>query len=178
MSVPAEHQEILAEWDRLQAEPPPKTLRPYGCVTMLAAGALLLALPMLSRLTGWGPPETFRTGAFWVLGLAVLGGLVLTFFASSGAYARASERARASLEWLVAQADGDEADRAERTRHAVAVLYYAVVSDGPTASSTFNVKEAAQRLGGSLRYILDVESVLVQERGLAPVFGRAAPDGH
>jgi hypothetical protein len=174
MTVSAEHQEILAEWDRLQAEPPPRNLRAVGCLTVIAAVALFFALPFLAKLTGLGTSGAFRTGAFWVLVIAFLAGLFFALFTGSGVHGRARVRAEESLEWLATHA-GSDADPAERRRHAVTLLYSHAVHDGPTLSTTFDAREAAQRLGGSLAYVLEVEQVLVSERALAPVFSQGAP---
>ena len=57
--APEERAAILAEWDRLRAEPipPPPPRQPYGCATLLIAVALFLLVQQLPRLTGWALPS-------------------------------------------------------------------------------------------------------------------------
>jgi hypothetical protein len=159
----AERAAIVAEWQRLAAEPPPTNPRPYGCATFLLAAALLLGVSALSRMTGYELPQPLGTILSGLLVLILTGGFVVGVFFGSGVYGRAAVRARAALDWLAAHPDAADSD--ERRRNAVQALYYAIVSEGPTTASTFDLAQAKEKLGASLVYVSAVEEVLVAELG-------------
>ena len=62
--APEERAAILAEWDRLRAEPRPAP-PPYGCATLLVTTALFLLVYQLPRLTDWLSP-LLRTIMLWI----------------------------------------------------------------------------------------------------------------
>src|SRR5262245_47565432 len=133
----AERATIAAEWKRLAAEPPPTNPRPYGCAIFLIAGALFLGLPPFLNGVGWQLPELVQLAVTAILGLALVGGFVIGVFFGSGVYGRAAVRARAALDWLAANPESPDADA--RRVNAVALLYYAVVWDGPTVATSFDI---------------------------------------
>lgn len=165
----AERAAIIAEWERLRAEPRPPAPPPYGCATFLVAAALLLIVPQLLKLAGWELPRPLELVALVVLALAMAGGLFVSIFVGSGIFGRASNRANAAIDWL--EANPGLGDPEERRRQAVTLLFNAVVSDGPTTSGTLDSDRARERLGANLPYVLAVERALVEERGLWVVFG-------
>jgi hypothetical protein len=166
----AERAAILAEWDRLQAEPRPAARPPYGCATVLAAGALLLLVHRIPPLAGWELPPTLRFALPALLAVVLAGGLFFALFAGSGRFAHDSLRAQTAIEWLAANQSAGDPE--ERRRHAVTLLFFAVTTDdGPTTSATFDPARARDRLGASLPYVLAAERLLAAERGLWPVFG-------
>jgi len=169
----AEREAILAEWIRLQDEPAPRSRQPYGCVTFLIALALLLAVTQLPKLFGWALPPSVLTVAQAILGLAMVVGLFFGVFVGSGRFAHACARAEDAIQWL--EADPGTGDAAERRRHAVTLLFNAIVSDGPSTSGTFDAGKVRPRLGANLPYVLAVERVLKEERGLWPVFIESPP---
>ena len=169
---PDERAEILAEWNRLRAEPRPSSPPPYGCATVIIATALLLLVLQLPKLTGWELPSALQDVAAAILLLAIAGGLFFSLFVGSGRFAHDSLRANGSIEWLAAKSG--TSDAAARRRHAVTLLFFAVTADdGPHMSSTFNSDQARARLGASLPYVIAVERVLVEERGLWTVIDAA-----
>ena len=165
---PAERAAVLAEWERLRAEPPPVSPKPYGCATFLVAAALLLIIPQLTKLVDVRLPRPWGSILLGILVLAMAGGFFVGVFFGSGVYGRAVVRARAALDWLAAHPDA--ADAAERRRNAVTLLYYALVSDGPTLAGTFDTAQARERLGASLPYVIAVERALRAERKVDPIF--------
>ncbi len=154
---------IVAEWQRIAAEPPPRNPRPYGCLTVIIALALLILLPKF----GPRPPPPWGMVLVVVLGLALAAGLFVGVFVGSGIYGRASLRATEALDALVADPAPDDA---ARIRHAVGLVAYAVVSDGPTTAGTIDLAQAKQRLGANLDFVVAVERVLAAEIGAMYVF--------
>ena len=153
---------IVAEWRRLAAEPPPFNPRPYGCLVFLVAGALLLLIPYFSKWLGRTLPEPWGMVVSAVLVLVLVVGFFCGVFVVSGVYGRAYSRANVSLGWLSSHASPTEA--AERRRHAVALIFNALVSDGPSSSSTVTAAQARERLGANLPYVLAVERELVAQK--------------
>jgi len=169
--TPGERAAILAEWDRLAGEPRPKSRPPYGCATFLMATALFLLVHQLPKL-GWTLPPTLQTILLWALGIVIAGGLLLGLFAGSGIFAGAAVRAEESIAWLAGHPA--TSDATERRRHAVTMLYFALVSDGPTTSGTFDPDPVSRRLGENFSYVVAVERALVEERRMWPVFRATA----
>lgn len=166
---PVERAAIVAEWERLRAEPRPPALQPYGCATFLIATALFLIVSQMQKLTGWQLPRPLEWAVLVVLGLGIAGGLFVGIFVGSGVFGRAAERASAAIDWLEANPGSSHPE--ERRRQAVALLFNAVVSDGPSTSGTFEPDRARERLGANLPYVLAVERALAEERGLWVIFG-------
>ena len=173
--TPAERAAIVAEWERLAAEPHPTNPRPYGCATFLIAGAVLLGLPPVVNALAWKVPEPLRLVVMAVLVLTLAGGFVVGVFFGSGVYGRAVVRARAALDWLAANPDSPDAN--ERRRNAVALIYYTVVWDGPTVSTTLDPTESKGKLGAALSYVLAVERVLAEDSKVQPVWGQPPAAG-
>ena len=166
---PAERTALLAEWDRLRAEPRPRARPPYGCATVLVAGVLLLLAWQLPKLTGWAPPPAFQPVVVAILTLAIAGGLLFGLFAGSGKFAHDCLRASEAIGWLAA--NPGTSDSTARRRHAVTLLFFAVTADdGPSMSGTFDPGQARARLGAHLPYVLAAERLLTEERGLWAVF--------
>jgi hypothetical protein len=166
---PAERAEILAEWERLRAEPRPRARPPYGCATVLIATVLSLLVWQVPRLAGWAPPSSLQSAVLAILALLIAGGLLFHLFAGSGKFAHDCLRASEAIEWLAA--NPGTSDAAARRRHAVTLLFFAVTADdGPSTSGTFDAGRARTRLGAHLPYVLAAERVLVEERGLWAIF--------
>lgn len=89
---------MVAQWRAIAAKPPPKNPRPYGCLTVIVASALLILLPK------FGPrlPPPWGMVVLAVLGLVLAGGFFVGVFMGSGIYGRASLRATAALDALAA----------------------------------------------------------------------------
>jgi hypothetical protein len=168
---PGEQEAILAEWDRLQAEPQPTDNRSVGCVLMMVAVALVILgprfLPWLKmHVGGWA-------GAAWfVVALAILlYGLYQNFFGNK-AGARAYQRSDAALQLLSNRYESSSPD--ERRSAAVAAIYYAYYSGGPYMASSYDVSEWKTKLGAAIEYVNTVESVLVEKRQAYNVFTESA----
>ncbi len=159
---------IIAELQRLRAEPPPVNPRPYGCLTFVVAAALLLLVPQLPKWFGWNLPQPVVQILFWLLVVALAGGFLIGVFVGSGVYARALHRASESLEWLASHPG--LTDPVAR-RHAVTLIDSVIVSDGPTTSSTIDIDQAKKKLGANLQYVIAVERVLVAENIAYVQFG-------
>lgn len=154
---------MVAQWRAIAAEPPPKNPRPYGCLTMIVALALLILLPKFgSRM-----PPPWGIVVLVVLGLVLTGGFFVGVFMGSGIHGRAFLRAAAALDAL---ADQVELDEAARLSHAVELIAHTVVSDGPTTSNTIDVAQAKQRLGANLDFVMVVERTLADEIGALYIF--------
>ena len=97
-----------------------------------------------------------------ILMLALVVGFFCGVFVGSGVYGRAHGRTTASLDWLSSHAGLAEVTK--RRRHAVSLIFNAVVSDGPTLSSTVTAAQARERLGANLPYVLAVEHELVAQK--------------
>ena len=165
----AERAAILAEWDRLRAEPRPRARPPYGCATVLVASVLLLLAWQLPKLTGWAPPPTLQPVAVAILTLVIAGGLLFHLFVGSSKFAHDCLRAGEAIEWLAANPCTSDAET--RRRHAVALLFFSITADdGPSMSTTFDAGKARTRLGANLPYVLAAERVLTGERSLWAVF--------
>lgn len=89
---------MVAQWRAIAAKPPPKNPRPYGCLTVIVASALLILLPK------FGPrlPPPWGMVVLAVLGLVLAGGFFVGVFMGSGIHGRASLRATAALDALAA----------------------------------------------------------------------------
>lgn len=162
----AQRAQVLSEWRRLAAEPPPFNPRPYGCLTVVAGIALFLLIPQL----GIQLPPPWGQVLAAVIGLVVLGGAIAGIFLGSGVRGRAALRAEQALAALTAD---PAPDPETRLRNAVALLACAVISDGPTTSTTIDLEAARQRLGSRLDEVLAVEAVLSGEVGPLQIFRRS-----
>lgn len=149
---------------RVAAESPPSSPRPWGCLAVIAGLVLLLVLPQI----GISLPPPWNTLLLLVIGLLLVGGVFVGVFMGSGRYGRAAVRAEAALQAL----SGGQPDEAARMRHAVELIAHAWFSDGPTLSAAVDLVQARQRLGTNLDYIVAVERVLAQEIGDQHVFIR------
>ena len=165
MITPEERAAILAEWQRLAAEPRPKPRQPWGCAVVVIGILLFLVVPQMP-LPGW-----LQTTLRWILGFAIALGGFLQLALVSSKYAHDSDRTRESLAWLAA--NQETADPAARRRHAVTLIRYAITDDdGPTTSGTFDPDEARKRLGAHLPYVLEVDRLLAAEKAVSwKVFG-------
>ena len=151
---------ILAEAQRLRAEPSPTDRRGMGCLTALGAGVVLLALPPLSKWLGW--PQSIGQFLFWPLIVLLALGLFVGLFLTTSRYSRASGRFHEALAWF----EGNPGVRdAEARRHAVALVCYRVINDDGGLAQVIDVDEAKEILGGDLPYVAAVERVLVEGAG-------------
>ena len=164
----AERQAIAEEWKRLEDKPPPAGRREMGCMTVVIAAVLFLAGPYLLRWLGIELPGGVKIVVSVLLGLAVLVGAFFSLILVSGRYAHDSRRAEAALAWLAQNGVGGTAE--ERRRQAVALLYYAYCTDGPSTTNTIDFEEARTRLGDALPYVMTVERALRTDQKIYPVF--------
>jgi hypothetical protein len=164
---PGEQEAILAEWDRLQAEPQPSDNRSVGCVLSIVAIALVILGPRFlpwvkMHLGGWA-------GAAWfVVALAILlYGLYQNFFGNKTG-AQAYQRSDLALRLLSQRFEASSQE--ERCSAAVAAIYYAYYSGGPYMASSYDIAEWKTKLGAAVKYVETVESVLVEKRQAFNVF--------
>jgi hypothetical protein len=164
---PGEQEAILAEWDRLQAEPQPTDNRSVGCVLIIVAVALVILGPRFlpwfkAHLGGWAGT------AWFAVALAILlYGLYQNFFGNKTG-AQANQRSDAALRFLSERYESSSFK--ERSSAAVAAIYYAYYSGGPYMASSYDVHEWKTKLGSAVEYVKTVESVLVEKRQAYNVF--------
>lgn len=161
--TPAQRAAMVAQWQRIAEEAPPFNPRPYGCLTVIAGMALFFLIPQL----GFKLPQPWGQVLGWGLAILMLAGAAVGIFFGSGVHGRAAQRAQKALDALVAEAI-PENDL--RLHHAVELIAYAVVSDGPTTASVLDIDAAKQQLGTRLDYVIAVERVLSTEIGALAVF--------
>ena len=147
----AEREALLAEFDRLRAQPLPASKGP-AAFAMLAAGLVVLLL---------GPRALHPSGlaAVAVLALAaalMLAGALLWVFGGT-AFDAWRGRAEDAVAWLVSEFPG-EAD--ERRRAAVAAIFYAFAPRERKMVPTYDFAAAAQQMGAALGYVQAVEKAL------------------
>jgi hypothetical protein len=164
----AERQALVAEWTRLQNEPPPRERREIGCLTVVIAIIFAVAGPYLLRWLGIELPPGVKIALGVLLGLAILGGVFVGLVLVSGRYAHAYRQADAAIDWLAKNGAGG--DPLERRRQAVTLLFHAFCSDGPSTSNTINFEEARTRLGDGLPYVMAVERALRADLKIYAVF--------
>lgn len=158
---------IIAVARRLHAEPPPTDRRGVGCMTVLATGFLLLALPPLSKRLGW--PPLIADILFWLLVIPCALGLFAAVFLTTSRYSRASARANEALAWLASHPGARDA---EARRHAVALICYHAINDDGGLATVIDVDEAKTTLGESLSYVAAVERVLAEAHAADAYFGK------
>lgn len=164
----AERQALVAEWTRLQNEPPPRERREIGCLTVVVAIVVGLAGPYVLRWLAIELHPAMKIALAAVLVLAFLGGAFVSLILVSGRYAHAYRQADAAVEWLAKNGAGG--DPVERRRQAVTLLFHAFCSDGPSTSNTINFEDARNRLGEALPYVMAVERALRTDLKIYPVF--------
>jgi len=164
----AERKALAAEWKRLQAEPPPRDRRAFGCMTVVVAVALSVLGPALASLAGFEPPQPVKLGAVIALGLVFLIGIFFGLFAGSGRYSYDLQRAEQALEWLATHAGNGSPE--ERRVQVVALLLHAYCTDGPSTVNTIDFGKAREHLGAALPYVLAAERALRTDISIYPVF--------
>lgn len=164
----AERQALVAEWTRLQNEPPPRERREIGCLTVVIAVILAVAGPYVLRWLGIELPPAWKAMLAALLALAFLGGAFVSLILVSGRYAHAYRLADAAVDWLAKNGAGG--DPVERRKQAVTLLFHAFCSDGPSTSNTIGFEEARVRLGEALPYVMAVERALRTDLKIYPVF--------
>jgi len=161
--APGERAAVLAEFDRLAAEPTKPNYSSSGCGLMVLAVVLFVVVPKLAPgMPSWGVITTLA----FVIALLLAGVLVYVF--GGGGYAHTKERVDAALVLLSSRFGISTAE--ERRRAAVMLIYGVVYSDSPGMTSTFDFKAARAQLGPALAYVEQVERVLVEERQAYPIF--------
>lgn len=158
---------ILAEAQRLHAEPLPTDRRGVGCVTVLITGVLLLMLPPLSKWLGW--PPVVADVLFWLLAIPCALGLFAAVFLTTSRYTRATARAHEALVWLESHPGARDV---EARRHAVALVCYHVINDDGGLAQVIDVDAAKKTLGDNLHYVVAVERVLAGENSSDVYFGK------
>ena len=164
----AERQAIVAEWKRLEDEPPPAARREIGCMTVVVAVALALGGPPVLRWLGIELHPGLKIALGAVLALAILCGAFVGLVLVSGRYAHAYREADAAVSWLAKNGAGG--DPAETRKQAVTLLFHAFCTDGPSTTHTIDFEEARARLGDSLPYVMRVERALRTDLKIYPVF--------
>ena len=146
MTVPeqfdaAEQAAIAAEFDRLSAEAMPASKGP-AAVALLAAGlAVLLMVPRALH------PSGVAAAAVLVVAILLMAAGALLWVFGRSAYGTWTGRAEDAITWLVCDYPGEPE---QRRRAAVAAIYYAFLSEGPTTVHTYDFAAAAQQLGPAL----------------------------
>jgi len=160
---PGERAAVLAEYDRLAAEPVQPNYSSSGCGLMVLAVVLFVVVPkLIPGMPRWGVIATL----VFVIAL-ILAGIVIYVFGGGG-YARSKQRIDAALAVLSSRFGIATMD--EKRNAAVMLIYGAVYSDGPGTSSTFDFYAARAQLGPALRYVQQVERLLIAERQVYPIF--------
>lgn len=163
----AEQQAAIAEWHRLAAERGPPDRKPVGCMVMIIAVVVAIAVPPVLGWIGLQLSQGARANLLAVLCLFFIGGLLVWLF-SQGKYSRYAQRAEAALKALA----GGTSD----TKSAVALIFYAYCDDGPTLSMAIKLEEARATLGPALPYVIEVEQALLSELKIYRVF-TSVPEG-
>ncbi len=164
----AERAAIAAEYDR-RTQPPAfeRYLWVFKSFYILAAAVTIAVIAGVwwFRLPG----DAVVAGAVAILMMILIGAVPPVFLrgmVSSEAYGRAD----AALALLGAGAAGPAA----RRNAAVDVLAYRRYASGVLGKNFLNVAAARTRLQAAAPYVEAVERVLIEERGIEPVFTRAA----
>ena len=152
---------IVAEYDRLARQPVPPNKSSAGCSLMLLAVVFLIIAPRLVRALPHAPVLVL------VIALVILLAGVVFFIFPGGGYARAAHSAQEALAFL---ATGYPGTPEERRNAAVAAVWYAFFSDGPSTTTTYDFDAARTQIGNALPYVQAVERVLVEERKAYTVF--------
>jgi cbb3-type cytochrome oxidase subunit 3 len=167
MLEPSECQAAIAEWHRLASERSPPNNRPVGCMVMILTVVVGIAIPTVLGWIGLQLPQGARSILLAVLCLVFVGGLLVWLFAPSQ-YGRYLQGAEAAVKALAAGKPD--------TKNAVALIFYAYSSDGPSLDMTFKPEEVRVKLGAALPYVIEVEQVLLEELKIYRVFTAAPAD--
>lgn len=152
--------EALAE---IRASPPPDRAS-AGCVVALPGFVILLVFPVAARILGVG--QGLATAAL-VVGIALLVvGLGLWFSAGGQRRRHAVAATEAALRTL----EGGDDDREVLLRAATLLLMHAHAPRGKAVAPTFDAAGASERLGERLAMVRAVESFLLGEEAIYPVF--------
>jgi len=153
--------EALAE---INASPPPRDFGGAGCAISVLALALLLTFPALGRklAVGTGTATTVLVAG----GVLLTVGIVLRL--SAGGFVRG--HAIAAAEAALRSLEAGEGDRETQLRAATLLLRHAFATYGPTTSEAFDFAAARTRLGARLELVTAVETFLLEEKAIFPVF--------
>ena len=154
----SERAAIVAEWQRLAAQPIPANQKPVGCAVAIVAVVVLVVSPYLLKLIGSKILDMVVLGACVV---ALLWGLVVGFLTGGKGTQHVYRKLEEAQGWFDKHREGGDA--AERRAAAVTLVHHAHFSDGPSMSLLLDVPAARTRLGGSLAYVEQVERVLCEE---------------
>jgi hypothetical protein len=173
---PGEREIVLAAADEEAAIPRPANLSVPGCALFLVSLGLFIAIPRFAAHWPGDVPGVLRFLVFAAIVLGILAGLALFFFFGSGrGQVRARERADEAMERLEAVYPGGA--RAEQLRAAVRLIANGVYAGGPWRMPAVDVESARDRLGDAIVLVESVERILVDERGVSPVFTAAGAQG-
>ena len=162
---------IVAEWQRLAAEPIPPNQKPVGCaVAVLAVGVFILS-PYALKMVGSKLLDAIVLGA---CALALLWGLVVGILTGGKGAQHVYRKLEEAQRWFEEHREGG--DPVERMKAAVALVRFAHFSDGPSMSLLLDVAAARGRIGESAAYVEEVERVLIEEVEAWAVF-TADPKG-
>ena len=154
----AEREAIAADWRRVSAAWKPRDFQGIGCLMLLVAAVLVLAVPKFAAHlpAGVGPAAA---------GIGVLCGV-------AGFILMGSRQLQGSpVEIVNAAADALASGSTEKRReNAVTVLFHKYDYRGPTMSSNYDTAAIAQRLGAALPWVESVEQVLVEDLKIHSVF--------
>ena len=167
----AERAAIVAEWNRLAAEPVPPNQKPVGCAVAILAVVALMVSPYVLKLVGSKLLDAIVIVARTV---ALLWGLVVGFITGGKGARHVYGKLEAAQRWFEEHRDGGDA--LERMKAAVALVHFPHFSDGPSMSMLLDLAAARGRLGDSAAYVEEVERVLIEEVKAWAVF-TSAPAG-
>ena len=159
----AERAVIHAAADEEARRPVPANLGPTGCVLFLASLGLFALVPRLLVA------PSARVLAFVLVAVGIFSGLALFFFfGAARAERRVRERAGAALELLATRFA--TLSPAERLQAATRLVMNGTHARGARVRQTIEPASARAALGDALELVRAVESVLVQDAQVPPVF--------
>ncbi len=163
---PADVGAVLADLRAARDRPPPTDPSSAGCTLAIVSIVTIVLMPFVGRFFDLTGGTMAAIGGALLLA-AVLGSL-LGFLGGGLARGAAVRDVAAALDELTgAYARGD----AERSRRAaVRLLDAAFVAYDPTTGHTFDVAEAAERLGDALPLVERIERVLCEADEIRPLF--------
>lgn len=155
---------VLETLGEIRASPPPRQWAGPGCIMALPGFLLLLVVPVLGRR--FGLPTGAAVTLLVVGGALLVVGLVLWFSAGGLVRGHVMTAAEAALRVLESADD----DRDVLLRAATLLLCNAWATHGPSTVEAFDFTAARARLGARLELVTEVESVLLDEGAIYPVF--------
>ncbi len=159
---------IAAEFDR-RSQPPAfeKHLWIFKLFYVLAILAVVAAAVLLHQFRDVVPVLDGSIAAGSAVVMLVLLGVMPPVFLRGAASSEAFGRAQVAVELISRSQLSDPADL---LAHAVAIFALPRAPGGLWSKNPFDARQAAAKLGPSLDYVRAVERVLIEERGIKPLF--------